>query len=383
MVFTIPHGPSEEDHTLCVFSNYHSRKVRKYVIDYYFKKTVESLKDGDFEEAAKFGGVLAHYLQDSTCPGHVINNLLVNRLFPPLNGKYWHYHRIIDSWPFDTAKIVVKRRLLGVSVEEAVFNLCAENDKAVSFALSKLCPFILSIQANDREKADAISNEINSKAVQLSVSAWHTAFSVAFGKYVKTETAPLDRISLSDMVPIDELGENYSREKLLKYGIKFHETKYHEADPSRSRISNDPYPFEPVADHAFDGKGNTIPIVLDIHDGGEIVRKTFKKGIASSGCGMLVFEAPGQIYGEFHALAGIHPVSGAGKKACFAVFSEQSGEKACLSGEISSGSPAFEFKIPLSTDCETIALIVTEGTPGTHAVWAEPVLLKRDGCVPH
>jgi len=373
----VPHGPCDDDYRSCVFSNYHSRKTRNFVIGYYLKKMVNLLKKRNFEEAAKFGGVFAHYLQDSSCPGHVINNLLVNRLFPPENGKYWHYHRIIDSWPCKEEEIIVRPVLMGTSIEEAVFHICAEQDRVISSALSLLCPLITSIRKNDRKNSDLICRKLNSAAVRFGSSGWHTAFCIAFGKFLRSEKKLLEKVILSNNIPINEVGDEYSREKLIRHGIDFYETKYEEADPSRSRLSSDPYPFEPVPDCAFDGHGRTIPLALNIHGKNKLTRKTFKNGIAAGTYSILTFEVPGRIFREFRVLCGIHPITNTDEKAGFAVFCEQSLQKAFIGGRISKNDPPVEFTIPLRTDCKTISLIVSGGTPGIHAVWANPLLIKR------
>jgi len=373
----LPHGPCEDDYRICAFSNYHSRKVRKYVITFYMKKIVGLLSQENFEEAAKFGGAFAHYLQDACCPAHVINNFLLNSLFPPSSKHAWHYHRIIDAWPCDEKSITPSPRLMGSSVDEAVFNLCMEYDMATAFALSQVCPLVSAIQENNHQKANAISNAFNSKAVEFGSSAWHTAFSLAFGRFSKRELAGLGTIHLADCIPINELSEKFSREKLVKYGIKFYDTAYREADPSRSKLSNDSYPFEAIANSASDGKGKAFPLSLNIIKNGKQVQKNFKKGFAAGGYSIIAFEAPGSIFGEFKVLAGIHPSSPRDSKASFAVFCEQSGKKVFGNKKVSETDSAIELKIPLDCKCKTVFMIVTEGTRGLHAIWANPILTKR------
>lgn len=373
----VPHGPCGEDYGTCIFANYHSRKVRKYVISYYLKKMIKLLTTKSFEEAAKFGGVLGHYLQDGCCPGHVLNNLLLNKLFPATHEHSWHYHRRIDSWPYDENITKPLPELLGTSVEEAIFNLCAEYDKATALALSKICPFILAIQENNQDKANLISNEINYRAILLTGSAWHTAFCIAFKRFDKEECARLDKVYLNERVPISDFSKKYSRESLQEYGIKFYNTTYHEADPARSILSNDPYPFEPIANMSSDGKGGTFPLSLNVIKNGNLTEAKFKKGFATGGTSMLIFEAPGNIFSEFAVLAGIHPLSPKNSKASFTVLCEQEGKKKFGNKIVSANESCLKFKVPLARDCKTVSMIVTEGSPGTHAVWAEPILIKR------
>lgn len=369
----IPHGPCDDNYTLCIFSNNHSRRARHEVIHYYLGKVISLMRNQELEEAAKFGGVLAHYLQDGCSPGHVINNLLLNKLYPPQSGQTFHYHRIMDSWSFEPPLTNISPKLFGGTLDEAVFNLCSEYDKSVSFALSKVCPFVEAIQKVDKKQANKISNELNAKAILLTVSTWHTAFCIAYEKFERQEVVNLNTINLGDRIPIEEFGEKYSREELLKYGIKFHETKYVEADPWRSKMSNDPYPFEPIDGMATDGKGKTFPLILS--------RQTkdieFEKGFASGGASMLVFEAPGKLYKEFRVSAGIHPISPDDSKASFAVLRGQKENPFVANVKCSKENPSHEFIVPLDEDCKTITLIVTEGNPGVHAIWANPRLIKR------
>ncbi len=377
----IPHGPCDEKYTLCIFSHCHSRDVTAYVITYYMTKIVELLMKESYEEAAKFAGTFAHFLQDSCCPGHVANNYLLAKLMPPPPGKYWHIHRVIDAWPCELKDIQrVKPRLLGTSIDEAVFNLGIEYDKAVGSALEKICPSIQAVYDEDNGKMQRIVNEWCGTGTHIVASAWHTAFSLANNRFEECERNMLERIHLSDVIPVDEMADEYFYELNGKHIKDLDAPKppyLYGSDPPRSKGSKDPYGFQALNNSACDGKGNTIPLSLRVLEGDRLVEKVFVQGLAAAGTSKVVFQVNGDIHKELRVLAGLHSRMGPEGAAVFEVYLDEGDYTVPLrSAELTPEGPAHEFVIPLQRDCRTIMLL-TEGSPDAHVIWADPVLIRR------
>jgi len=72
-------------------------------LDYLRDGIVASLRSGDAEAAAKFAGVLAHFLEDSTCPAHALTpidsplDLMKVMVPPPPDKKDIQLHRLIEA----------------------------------------------------------------------------------------------------------------------------------------------------------------------------------------------------------------------------------------------------------------------------------------------
>ena len=72
-------------------------------LNYLREGIVASMRAGDAEEAARFAGVLAHFLEDSTCPAHALVpadsplDLMKVILPPPADKKDLQLHRLIEA----------------------------------------------------------------------------------------------------------------------------------------------------------------------------------------------------------------------------------------------------------------------------------------------
>ena len=92
----LPHGPTDLEYTQVSFVARPDRRVAAKVLVHLVGKVVERIAAGNALESARFAGALAHYVQDSAGPAHVINNYLLLRLFPASGRRAVHMHRVID-----------------------------------------------------------------------------------------------------------------------------------------------------------------------------------------------------------------------------------------------------------------------------------------------
>ena len=174
---------------------------------------------------------------------------------------------------------------------------------------------------------------------------------------------------------IQSYSGKYDRKKFIDAGIPFYPTFYPESDCCRSRLSTDPYPFEPVINTAFDGKGNLIPLELMIH--GE--RKKTSQGIAVGAYGIASFRVPGKIFSELEVYAGIHPESKSDKTVTVGIWCYESNSPLLASGEVSLNSDALHFKVKLPEECRTVSLLSADGNNDTSVIWFDPELTYVQG----
>ena len=371
----IPHTPTDMNGNWCVFtgSGLEDIMVEK-VASYYVDKILDCAVAGDMYSAARFTGAISHYIQDNSVPVHVINNMLMNRLFPEKNGRYVHYHRIVDGLHFDPAELNIKPALLGTNREELVFYLVQGIKKNRENAFPLLVPLISAIDNNDQETIQNISQQYNGDALQLTVSLWHTLYALANNDIAPEETKFLQSCRLSRMIPVIEINPVFDRENFRRFGIDFYPTFYKQCDPDRSYIGLDPYRFEPALNKVYGKNGEVLPVLLQNGDAVE----EFQDCIAVSGYGLSVFDVPGKIYNELTVIAGFHPISASGRDVRFSIlFDCADGLQLAFQEDKKEHGRYSDIKLTIPENCRRILFIVTGGTAASSVLWCNPVIRKR------
>lgn len=370
----IPHTPSDRNGDWCVFSGSGMEDIMvEPVISYFTDRILESVKVRDMHSAACFTGTISHYIQDNSVPVHVINNMLMNHLFPEKNGKYIHYHRIVDGLPFNSEKCAITPRLLGTTRDEMVFHTIQGIKHNREKAMSLLVPLINAIDTENKAEQLRISQIYNSAALELTVSFWHSIYKLVHNDFSESEAAKLQKLQLSRMVPVYEIAPIFDRENFRKFGIDFYPTFYKQSDPDRSYISIDPYRFEPALNKVYGKDGKILPILLRNGDKVEEHRDC----IAVSGYGLSVFDTPGKIYHKLTAVTGFHPISQTGNAVRFSVLLDcESGLQLAFQEDKKEGDCSSNLNILLPKDCRRVFFIVTGGNACTSALWCDAVIEK-------
>jgi hypothetical protein len=342
-------------------------------ITYYMEKVVYFLKKGDVTESARFAGTLAHLVQDSCIPVHTVNNIIINRLFPDRNGKYFFFHRLVDEWPFQPQKVKTQPELLGRNIDEAAYLLNETLFAGIEKIMGTLIPLLNAIQEGKNHTVDEIMQRLNEKATVLTTDLWHTLFCIAFQKIPGDAEQKFSCRELTKNPMILDYSWKFNRDQYIKAGIPFYDAKYLEGDPCRSRLSTDPYPYEPSVNYAYDGKGNVIPLAL-IHNGKRLQRE---QGLAGGGYAVASYRVPGKLYEELEVIVGVHPDSASDKEIVFGIWCHEAKKKLLAKGVSARGMEALHFKIKIPINCETLSLISADGNQHTSIVWLEPVLKAR------
>ena len=356
----IPHGPTDDQWSTCVFARSQSCEPHRYTIGYYLGKLVETIGAGDRAESAMFAAVFSHFLQDCSQPAHLVHNDWLYQLVEQPEGRYLHLHRHFDDAdPDEQVLKQIKPSLLGTTVAEASFRLRARYESMIQKSLASLVPMIFAAYAGDRSAMTRAITGPYRTATDLTASAWHTAHCIAAQKF---EDSELERLS---QVPLGSV-------------------------PYTSGFTIDPYGFRPLMDAAADGQGRTLPLSLNVEcDDGRRKAVSFLKGIAMS-WGNIVYDIPGGIYREFRAKIGLLSSVADDAQAIFKVVLDaapvvyEEGEKKIVdyggpivydSGVIRGADPARDIAIPVDK-AGNITLIVECPEEDTQAIWAEPVVIK-------
>lgn len=351
----IPHGPTDEKGTTCIFVKSPCLESHRYAIEYYLGKLVETIQAGDSAESAIFAGVFGHFIQDSSQPAHLMHNDFLYSLVRAPKGKYRHLHRELDDADPDVKALrKIRPRLLGTTVAEAAFQLRAGYERMQQDALCQLVPLVKAAYAQDKKAMTRAITDTYRIATALTASAWHSAHCIARGEFDNKEADGLRVVRLNHV-------------------------------PYSQGFTMDPYGFKPLLDFASDGRGNTVPLRLKVH------RKSvrFTDGIAMT-WGNVVYDIPRGIYREFRAKIGILSTEPAASQTIFKVVLDggpvvyEEGEKAILdhggpiafdSGEVRGRDSARDIAVPLGKAAK-LTLITECPGENTHSLWVEPVLIK-------
>ncbi|MBQ6470941.1 MAG: hypothetical protein IJJ33_03075 [Victivallales bacterium] len=368
-----PHGPVDPNWVSAALGGLPDASKSLYALRYFMKKTTERIRKRDVAEAARFSGSLAHMIQDCSTPGHVMNNITLNHLFPARGGKLVPLHSTIDFWPLPPCGVKPKPALLGRSVEEAAFLLnetLLRNAEAMSGDIVPLCQ---AIQRGQKKAVDRIMRKWNGESVRLTASAWHTVFSLAHRRIPAEQQRRFSALDLTRLPMVHEISPKFDRRKFIASGIPFYDCIYPECDPARSRLSTDRIPFEPAVNTSYDGNGTAIPSAL--LSGG---KRVGGHSIAAGSYGVASFRVPGKLYSEFDVLAGVHPDSESAAEVTFAVWCPEADNPLLAIGKASKEADALHFRVRLPRQCHTLCLLSAGGNSRLSVVWLNPTLFAAN-----
>ena len=163
--------------------------------------------------------------------------------------------------------------------------------------------------------------------------------------------------------------KRFDRQQYIAAGIPFYDNHYPEADPDRSTMSTNPYPFEPVINCAYNSKGEALPLAID--DKGTTLKG---KGIAAGTYGVVSYYVPGNVFRTLEVTAGIHPETSPDVSCTFGIWCCESTPRLLAQGVTDRKRGALRFKVTLPPECRTISLLNAGGDGKSTAVWLEPTL---------
>ena len=288
----MPHGPTDDKWRICFECEGQSREIARYVISYYLQQIISLMQDEEWEESLRFSGAFAHYLQDSSSPGHGTNNYLIAELMPFPKGKYYFPHKILEDGSSFNENLFIKTvalDLLGGNIEDAVFNIENKLQQIIRHARSVIVPTVLAFyQGDSKSYVQGLAKAAN-LSTSLLASAWHTCFSIAGhkckGAKIKKE------VRLTDLIP-------------------------------DAYYSQPPY-FIYVPEIVTDAKGNALPIRMFC---GKTKRpELMNNAIAVYGASLVAYSIPKGIYKSFSAIIGLDAGNSPDSSVGFRIAVERTG----------------------------------------------------------
>lgn len=347
------------------------------LIEHYVPRVLEAFACHDVTNAMRLFGCLAHYLEDSSCPGHFrystsrwppeglpLHSLeFMKRLMPvppPEQGGSWHSR--VDAcaiWggPLHTAVTGYTPRLLGTNAAEIIFWLGQRHDRVVDGAGTRLVPALYSLcQSNEqafvREVATAAA-----EGTRLVADALYSIVCVAADRVDPAEAAQLpSEVNLADLAPAT--------------GTEFRQDWCGEPNYQGRVMRNACGSFGWMSEPRDLG---TRPLKLKMDNG--TVRE-FAKGWGMTRVTECTFLLQPGLFRTFSVWVGNHPEIGQTGETVFEIL---------LDGRRAAGTDVMRG---LEPGCRRLEVelgqarrltLKTSGQPPTptiHAVWADPVLRK-------
>ena len=268
----VPHAPPDENfYASTSVGNRYSPEASAEIISLLMGRMVAPIRVGDWEEAVRHGGALAHYLQEPFAPGHAVSNDLFLELFPdPDPGRHIRVHHEFDRVGLDFSPLPAA--LMGNSIPEAAFRLQIELDRGIVESKKLVAPFMEAIYAGRAEEIRSdLFRDQGRKAAFLTASAWHTALSIGLERFDDAEAHALASIDVTQIVP-----------------YFWHHWQYVQLLPG-CLVEN----------------GRKIPIHVWVQDGDEKRDQLIENGFGMGGHMGIKFFVNGDVYGRFRCRVGL------------------------------------------------------------------------------
>ncbi len=151
-------------------------------VEYSLSGMIEGLKARDLAAAAQHAGVLAHFLEDSTCPAHALVPFdgALSQAYPQADGREpVSLHVVIErsSPPVDiTARTPLSA---GRTAREAASNLLGRVYRAIRQNRDDLDELVAATERNDEAAMNRFRHKAALAGAELVADAYFTAFALA------------------------------------------------------------------------------------------------------------------------------------------------------------------------------------------------------------
>lgn len=322
----------------------------------YLQRVRDAIQAGETDEAARYLGVLCHWLEDPSSPsmhateGFIDEARLRELIPPPSEKRRWHYlygaYGIADDVRYDLPEATHIPVLLGRTIAEASLHLQRRQRLQARLARQAIVPLVMSEMHEDGTQAARLRGELLMAAAKTSADAIFTALCLATDR-LEGDTVHLDAVPLTDFV-----------------------------DDYRGGRTSAPYMWVPfLEDASFDAGRNVVPLAVPGANG----PREFARGIGMGAPFALSRSfGPAGVLRRLTASVGLHPASAPDTAAVFVVRAGE--QELARIGPITAGEPGRELIAELPTEGDAVTLTLATELPegaegaGCLAVWGEPTL---------
>jgi len=194
--FPVPHGATDQNFGPCWGGeSMFDVEGWRAVLQQFVTAMVNEVRKGDMEQAALFGGLLAHFVQDGSAIGHLFPNRLFYDFFPDEKHRFVQYHTLTDAC--DPELESCKPLLLGTTVEEFIFRLSILGERNYVAAKEAFFPMLQACQVEDKITMNRLAKPLRQAAVLQVASLFHTALALGRGRIDPAEAEPLAEFDIT------------------------------------------------------------------------------------------------------------------------------------------------------------------------------------------
>lgn len=342
------HGQDEKALVHSVIYPIDVRREFGPVLSYYVINILENLQNGNIKKAVKLAGCLSHVIGDTAQPAHILDDALIMDLVPPPKDQFFAFHPTVEkiTGSFNSN---YKARLLGTDVSEIIWRFQEKLQVMVKKCMGSAVPLLQAIyKENETEAATAAGLPLR-LATELFTDFLLTAFRLHDKSIPQNETAFLNKLSLMDLEPTEQLCDDLFNKQVVK----------------------NIHPIYP--------KMNTVPLIL----GGEK-----RRGIAMLAYSMspiypenrkasATYLLPSGLYESFQSTIGLSELC---ENQTGAIYTVKLDEKTAYESPVINPNTApLKISVPLA-QAQTITLEARDCRSGQtptrffYPVWAEPRL---------
>lgn len=336
----------------------------------YLPRVVELLKAQKVDEGMKYFGSLAHFLEDSSAPGHMAyGEARVPEDAPPMLQMDFFkrflpksdrlesemVHSGIDGYPMTEERLSCmvkghKPRLLGHSIEELVFQLAEDHGRMNERTCRHVFPMLAALGSGDDEAFGRHIAETSADAVRIVADVLYTVVCISEGRF---ESEPAEEVSLADRLP--------AKSTPFAWTDPNHQGRliYNASGAVSDAMSHPP-------------KLGRHPLSLKMADGAV---RTFEKGFGVGWKTEYTFLLPKGRFKAFSVWVGNDAALGSETQNTYEVALD--GKTVAKTEKMNGPAPARKLESPLG-DAATITLRCLSDGPAksTHGVWADPKLIR-------
>jgi hypothetical protein len=247
-----------------------------------------------------------------------------------------------------------KPRLLGVSVDEAAFNLLRRVQESTINARGQVIPIIQALYAGDSNAVTAAQLKAATLDATVVSDALYTLICLGTQKFEPKGQELLRTVDISTQISLEATN------------LFFHQSSFF----------GRPNWGHSTPGVVLNGGSNAVPLRLNVEEDGRSVVKQFASGIGTGTRSVLTYLVPLDVYQRFTVLAGLHAELGTQGKVVFEILGN--GKSLARVGPLSGDMPAKLIDVGLAgvTNLQLVATGAGGDAKSNYAIWAEPHLVK-------
>lgn len=308
-------------------------------------------RSGNVREAARYSGVLAHVIEDWSCPAHVtvednMFTLFQQYLPPPAAEEGMLLHSPLEGATFTLEIGRYQPVQLGDTDDAIAFTLLWHIQHGTVFARQQLVPMIEAWYRKDLATVAELQKRAAEYGAHLVADMLFSTQSLGLGNVARQQDSS---VALTALFPL-EAPQLYF--------------------PQRTFFSKPYWGYPLINGHMQADKGK---VALALHHEG---RRVAVEGIGVGTASQLSYALPCDLYQHFQTLVGLHVDLGAEGAVTFSVFGNGTLLKQV---DVAGSTNAVLLDVPLSGVTNVQLRVRSKGKhtgSGNYAVWGNPRLLR-------